>query len=355
MIKPLEYYFVKKGIIEHVIFNKYTIDECGVARNKKTEKVVTTRKIGKYNVITVMNDIGKRRDILVGRAVASTFLGPPPAPGHTADHIDNKRPGYDTLTNIRWLDVFGQKYNRDIPEEYKTAFLVVKNEEEKTIKEWIDHLKDEKNLVDREYTMNMIRYYAQNKQHGFSYKEYSDLPGEVWKDIVDSKTKRGDYWKISNMNRVKQITKFAENVLSGDRLCLVGGYPSIRINGKIWLCHIVSFMTFFPEKYINKKPGEMILHENDDRQDFRPQKLRLGTQSDNMKDAHDNGKHHGKQSERMRCASYIDGVLETEHISQEEASRYLKKIGYDKATHSGIGHVLSGGRKTAYGRTWEKI
>ena len=30
MIKPLEYYFIVKGIIEHVIFNKYTIDEFGV-------------------------------------------------------------------------------------------------------------------------------------------------------------------------------------------------------------------------------------------------------------------------------------------------------------------------------------
>jgi hypothetical protein len=34
----------------------------------------------------------------------------------------------------------------------------------------------------------------------------------------------------------------------------------------------------------------MVLHEDDDKEDFRPHKLRLGTRSDNAKDAHDNGK-----------------------------------------------------------------
>ena len=354
MIKPLEYYFVKKENIEHVVFNKYTIDEYGVVRNKKTGEV-NVRKKEKYNAITVMNDVGKRRDLLVGRAMASTFLGPPPTPKHTADHIDNKRPNYDALSNIRWLDMNGQKYNRTMPDTQKSAFIVVKDEEEKSAQEWVDHLKDEKNLVDREYTANMIRYYAQNKQNGFLYKEYPDLSGEVWKYIVDSKTIRGDYWEISNMNRVKQITKFAENVLSGERLGLTNGYPRVNINRKIWLCHILAFMTFFPEKYAAKKPEEMVLHENDDKMDFRPHKLRLGSQSDNMKDAHDNGKHRGKQSERMRCVSYIDGVFEKEHVSQCDAVKYLKSLGYDKAIQNGIGQALSGNRKTVYGRTWEKI
>ena len=39
-MKTLEYYFVKKGVIEHVIFNKYTIDENGVIKNKKTGKAI---------------------------------------------------------------------------------------------------------------------------------------------------------------------------------------------------------------------------------------------------------------------------------------------------------------------------
>lgn len=80
MIKPLEYYFMKKGIIEHVIFNKYTIDDCGVVRNKNTGKIVNTHKDGKYNRCGVYDNSGRRCGIRVCRAVASTFIGPPPSP-----------------------------------------------------------------------------------------------------------------------------------------------------------------------------------------------------------------------------------------------------------------------------------
>lgn len=61
----------------------------------------------------------------------------------------------------------------------------------------------------------------------------------------------------------------------------------------------------------------MVLHEDDDKLDFRPHKLRLGTSSQNSRDAYNNG----KQSERVKCASYIDGVLEKEHLSQSDALR----------------------------------
>ena len=114
-------------------------------------------------------------------------------------------------------------------------------------------------------------------------------------------------------------------------------------------------MTFFPKDYSLKKPNEIILHENDNRLDFRPHKLRLGTPSDNTKDAHDNGKYDGTQKERVKCTSYINGVVEKEHNSQMNAVNYLKSIGFEKATCSSICQVLSGKCKTAYGRTWKRV
>ena len=352
MIKPLEYYFVKKGIIEHVIFNKYTIDEYGIVRNNKTGKLIV-RKKRNYNIITVRNDSDKPRSIRVARAIASTFLGPPPSPTHTADH-KNKISLDDTLVNIRWLCKSGQRDNQDRPETLKTAFIIVKDEEEKTANEWVEHLKDQMNRLGRKYNREMINHYAQKKQYGFSYKEYSDLPGEVWKEVVGSKNDKGYRWEISDMNRVKYVTKHAENVLSGESLGLNKGYPRIRFNGKDWDCHIISFMTFFPEEYASKKQNELILHEDDDKLDFRPYKLRLGTHSDNMKDAHDNGRYGGTKAAKMRCVSYSNGVFEKEHRSQEDAVRYLKSLGFEKACESNISMTLSGDRKTAYGRTWEK-
>ena len=352
MIKSLEYY-ADDGV--HTRFDKYTIDTNGVIRNVKTDNIVNTHKCGNYTNVKVYNNDGKRSGIKVGRAIASTFLGPPPSLAHTADH-ENKNSDDDTMDNIRWLCKPGQSKNRDIPETYKSAFIVVNDNEEKTIKEWVGHLKGKKNPFGREYTSGVVKMYAQNKQFGFSYKEYPDLFGETWKYIPDSKGK----WKISDMNRVKYITKHAENVLSGERLGMSDdGYPKICMSGKILKCHIISFMTFFPEEYANKKNNEMVLHEDDDRLDFRPHKLRLGTRSENAIDAYDNGKYEGTNSTRMKCTSYINGVLEKEHKSQRDAARYLIEKENLSASVESITAKISMALNPryssnfAYGRTWK--
>lgn len=185
---------------------------------------------------------------------------------------------------------------------------------------------------------------------------YIYIPDEIWKEIISSKNSR-DCWEISDMNRFKYITKYAENVSSGDRLGLSGGYPTITINGKHWRCHILSFMTFFPDEYANKKPDEMVLHEDDDPLDFRPNKLRLGTQSENSIDAHNNGKYDGAKSAMMKCVSYIDGIYEIMHDSQNNAVKYLRHIGYNKASGGNINNVLNDKYKSnfAYDRTWKKV
>ena len=349
MIDSLNYYF-EDGT--HIKFNKYTIEN-GVIKNKKGKSLAYSKNKAGYNICSLSEDSGKRRTIFVGRAIASSIHGPPPTLTHTADHID-RNPDNDTDENIRWLCRAGQRDNQDRSETQKSAVIIVRNGLEKTAREWVDHLKEEKNPFDREYTMQMILYYASKKRHGFSYKKYPDLPEEVWKKISGSDNTQGR-WEISNMNRVKYVTKYAENVLSEERLFLKNEYPAIRFNDKQLYCHIASFMAFFPEEYASKKPDEIVLHESDDKMDFRPHKLRLGTQSQNRTDAYDNGKHDGTKTARAACASYINDVLEKEHNSQTDAAKYLNAIGYDKADRSKIGLVLSGDRNTAYGRTWKLI
>lgn len=349
-MSTLQYYFEDGS---HVIFNKYAITN-GVISNKKTGKVMSyfKNKSG-YNACKVVDDYGKRRPIQVGRAIASS-KGPPPTLQHTADHID-RNPDNDTDDNIRWLCRIGQRNNQERAETSKSAFIISKDGVEKTVKEWVVHLKPFKNHVTRDYTEKMIKHYAQKNQHGFSYKEYEDLPSEIWKEIVGSSTTRGR-WEISNMCRVKYVTKFAKNVISRDRLGLsTNGYPKVSINGKNMLCHVLSFVTFFPEEYNAKKDGDMVLHKDDDKTDFSPHKLRLGTPSENGNDAHDNGKYDGAQTERMRCVSYINNIFEKEHESQCDAARYLKLNGYPNANYTSICRALSDKykQKTAYDRTWK--
>lgn len=355
-IKTLEYYFEDESYVK---FSNYTIDTLGIIKNKKSGQTPSYGK-GKYNRCDVYDDEGKKRGIRVARAVASTFLGKPPMIEHTVDHIESKQKKNDALSNIRWLCKTGQKSNQIRSKTLKSAFIVVKNGIEKTVNKWAEHMNATKIPEDREFTKSMIKYYAQTKQRGFAYKEYPNLEGEDWKPIKGSKNTQGR-WEISNMNRVKYVTNHAENVLFGERLGRNDdGYPFVNINGKMCLCHILAFAAFHEELWKTKKPEEMVRHEDDDKEDFRPHKLRLGTAPDNTTDAHDNGKYDGTKSARMKCASYIDGVLEKDdHLSQNDAAEYLITKGCSEASvkniASAIGKALSGKRKSAYGRTWQKI
>ena len=358
MEETLEYYFEDES---HIIFNKYTINALdGIIKNKKSGKTPSYDRKGTYNKCGVTDDKGKRRTIQVGRAVASTFLGKPPTSEHTADHIESEQKKNDALSNIRWNCKPGQRANQIRQDTLKSAFIVVKDGVEKTVNEWVECMNATKTPEEREFNKGMIKKYAQKKQHGFAYKEYPDLEGEKWEPIKGSKNRKGR-WEISNMNRVKYIITFTgtENVLWGERLRRNDkGYPIININRKMCSCHILAFAAFHPELWATKNPEEMVLHEDDDKEDFRPHKLRLGTASDNGKDSHDNGNRDGTKSARKKCASYINGTLEKdEYISLSDAAEYLKSKGYPKASFTNISRALSDKYKsnTAYGRTWQKI
>lgn len=108
------------------IFDNYTIDSDGIIKNATMGNIMTRRKSngGKYNRVTVRDNFGKTRAILVGRAIASTFLGTPPTKSHTADHIDQVGTN-DVLKNIRWLDKKGQRDNQSRMSVQKSAFIVI--------------------------------------------------------------------------------------------------------------------------------------------------------------------------------------------------------------------------------------
>lgn len=128
-MKTLEYYFVRKGVIEHVIFNKYTIDENGVIKNNKGKVMACTQNKNGYNNCSVRDNSGKQRSVLVGRSIMSTFEGLPPTPDHTADHKNRNR-GHDIVDNIRWLCKKEQRHNQERPEEYKSSLIIVKDRED---------------------------------------------------------------------------------------------------------------------------------------------------------------------------------------------------------------------------------
>jgi hypothetical protein len=198
-----------------------------------------------------------------------------------------------------------------------------------------------------------IRNYAQNANNiEWSYKTYGDLPNEIWKLVKDSKNS-WRWWMASNLGRFAYHTKHTRKVYSPEELYMQGGYPSIKINGTNRTVHSVVFETFRPDEYNALQPGEMILHENDDRMDCRIDKLRVGTQSQNGRDAHDNGKYDGTKTQRRSCVAR-KGDETQPFESLTEAVEWLRTKEHKKASLGHISECLNGTgtRKTAYGYTW---
>jgi len=346
--------FVKYFFEDGRILNSedYTIDTFGVVRYTTPyigQESPSVHWVNGYARVNITYN-KKQEQLGIARIVASTFLGPPPALTYTADHKYRDR-NDDRLENIQWLDKSGQVRNRDMPVTQKTAPLIVNGDKKMTANEWASVFRKNNGEL---YSAKRIKEFARDNKHGFHFEEYPNLEGEEWKPVAESENSKGR-WEVSNMCRMKYITKHIKNVISDDRIGLQGGYPTVGINGINIGCHIITFKTWFPEEYKAMNHGEMILHKNDNRMDFRPENLYIGTHPQNTKDAHDNGKYNGKKTGRQKCASYIDGIFEKEHDSQSDAARYLQTCGWPKASYTKISAVLSGDREIAYNRTWKLV
>jgi hypothetical protein len=223
------------------------------------------------------------------------------------------------------------------------AFIIVHGGEELTANEWTERT----GFHDR-----TIRDRAQNEHNTeWSYKTYDDLPDEKWKLVEDSKNSQG-WWMVSDLGRVAYHTKYARKVYSPDELSISNGYPSIGINGKYRKVHLVVFQTFRKKEYDSMKPGEMILHKNDDRMDCRINELRVGTASQNGHDAYDNGKFDGTKTERRPCVAR-QGDWSKPFDSLLDAVQWIRTTTeYEKASAGNITHCLNEKRKTVYGFTW---
>ncbi|AGE57768.1 hypothetical protein ATCVNTS1_779R [Acanthocystis turfacea Chlorella virus NTS-1] len=346
-MKILEYYSIDGS---HMVFANYGINKSGDVKNTQIDKMITQHKIGKYNIVSISHR-GKRYNVRVSRALASTFIGKPPTLQHTADHIDRNSMN-DVLDNICWANKSDQVNNRDKWYMNKSAFVIVRNGIEHTAKEWEEALKDNLNAFGRKFTAAAIQHYTQRKQHGFQYKTFQKLRREVWRSVKGSKNNKGTEWFISNMNRMKYKTKYAENVLNADQLYNTNGYPMVIINGKKWFCHELSMMMFRPNEYAARLVNDIILHKNDNKLDFNPFRLRFGSPSDNTIDAHNNGKYDNTKTSRKIILSYINGVFEKEHESIHAAVKYLCEHKYPKASIGNLSIAVRDG-KTRYGRTWQ--
>ena len=272
------------------VFTKYTIDtDCNIT-NVETKKQISKKIENGYLSFNISYE-KKSFHLSVARAMLSTFIGKPPTLSHTADHIISKEVLDNSLSNLRWSDRTEQRANQNRPATYKSAFKIMQDNLEMTAHEWVIYYKKK---YDKNFSARTFRDLARNKIDGFSYKEYPDYDGEEWKTYTYY---NNHVYKISNMNRIKHITSWAEHVIDSTNMNTASGYPVVSINGKQHYAHIVVFKLFFAEDWKRKEENEIVLHEDDNKLDFRPQKLRLGTPPMNGHDAYNNGKYDGTKRE----------------------------------------------------------
>ncbi|AGE58277.1 hypothetical protein PBCVNY2B_247R [Paramecium bursaria Chlorella virus NY2B] len=346
-------YFKDDG--EREVFDDYTIDTNRVVERKDGTRSPTPRILNGYMRVDVSKN-KKSYGRSLARAMLSTFLGPPPDLKFTTDHIISENKLDDDLSNLRWLHKSGQKNNQNRPETLKSARLIVNDlfpDDELTAKEWCELFTKSNG---KKYTHRTVLEWALTRENGFSYKTYEKINDEEWK-IVGNPDK--DHVEISNMNRVKEVTFSKsgyreEHVLTVDQLSLKNGYPSKVIDGENHYLHILVFQLWYPDLWANKKENEMVLHREDNRFDFRPKNLRLGTGSENTTDAHDNGKYDDTKSARQACIAYKDGE-ELSFKSMHDAARYLVEHIHDlKFDVARIGvHRALDKNKEYKGFTWK--
>ena len=125
------------------IFSKYTINS-GIITNKESGKPMSYRihrtkkrdgTLREEYTCNVRSNDGKRKRIVVARAMLSTFVGSPPSLEHTTDHI-NRDPLDNNISNLRWATNSEQRNNQDRPEKHNDAFIIVKDGIERTGMEW---------------------------------------------------------------------------------------------------------------------------------------------------------------------------------------------------------------------------
>lgn len=323
------------GTVDVVSLDKYILDD-GKIINKKSGKVLSysQNSRGDYMCGVYFND-GKGTPIYVARAILATLVGPPPTIHHTADHIDGK-PENNSIENLHWASKSEQSVNRTMPKTFNSAYIIVKDGIERTTNEWAKIEAVEPCT---------IRRYAQDNKHGFSYKEYPNLPEEIWKTIEGSESSKGR-WEVSNKLRAKYIMKHASIVY--DDFVSTSGYPSIKVNGQQKYIHRLVFEAFNPD--VDK--CEVVRHLDDNPKNFAPENLVAGTHSDNREDAYNNGSYDGTKSARRAVTSYINGMKERDFKSLVEAVEHLKENGHPKASKGNVHFGMITG-KIRYGRTWK--
>lgn len=127
-------------------FPHYLVSNLGRVKLARTGEIKVQKRevmrrangtVSSHYFVVILSDHkgqhGKNYRRFVHRLVAIAFLGDPPTPEHTVDHIDTNT-GNNILTNLRWASKEEQKQNKRTTNEWPIAIENLPHHERLRIK-----------------------------------------------------------------------------------------------------------------------------------------------------------------------------------------------------------------------------
>lgn len=205
---------------------------------------------------------GKKHSPYIYQIMAIVFLGPPPTPQHTVDHLDRKR-WNNVLSNLAWATKSEQSTNQHKPKFFKkckpvTAYCVTTGREIASFSAITQFFECPRmNPTKIPYSKNNAGYVRTACKMGYIAHGYrwaycmNSLPGEIWKDL---QLANNITIKVSNKGRMMNL----KNIITTGTLNS-HGYKYVNIDNKHRSIHRLVMEAFFgPDKMrvVNHKDGD---------------------------------------------------------------------------------------------------
>ncbi|KAL4854687.1 putative HNH endonuclease L245 [Chlorella vulgaris] len=289
----------------HPVLAQYEANDLGSVRRVKTGRVLRPTICLGYAAFSLCID-GKRVRKSRARFVLETFASLP-APGMTADHIDNTAQTDDRLVNLRWASMVEQANNRRPLDRVAKSRPVIRISLDGGKATFRSQREAARQTIGAQQRGIGLAIGAGQVYKGYTwhFPEQPDLPGEQWTPALqrngmpyacDPMVDVSQYGRTRDRRNQCVVKRSGHELLTPLKRA-VDGYPELKIFGKARALHEVVATTLIGPR---PAPSMVINHKNHDKADARVDNLEWVTQSANVTAAHDAGRYAGRQGGRKR-------------------------------------------------------
>jgi hypothetical protein len=293
----------------------------------------------------IKDDTGSKNSPYIYQLMAQLFIGPPPTPAHTVDHIDRVRTN-NVLSNLRWATKSEQSENQHKPKSFrsKPVTMILPDGQE-----YITFLSIKLFFGSEHWTPGIGEYNNNNRSYmtdacrtgrylfGCRWKYATDsMPGEEWRLLEIP-----DYGMIyvSNEGRVVNLKGKFTFGRTEDR-----GYKTLSLNHVHYQVHRLIMAGF-----VGLDP-RLVNHKDGNKKNNRIENLEYATDLENIEHAIKTGlrppKTNGHKSRPILQIDPYTGTIVAKYPSGAEAARAMGVHG------NSITVVCNGGRKSCRGFLW---